>query len=176
MKNLQQLIKNNKLNYVNADINVENFPYNGLHGPVDIIHFNKTISKNQVLKKLDDEGYRPATLYEVLTWAEKKWNGEDIVVALGSVWQSLGGRRDCPYLYRYGSERNLYLGWFDGDFDGICRFGAVRKSFDARTLSASSSLVLPATKMGRWAKRVIRQSERIGKDIQKLREIIDQEP
>ena len=46
----------------------------------------------------------------------------------GSVWQNLNGNRNCPYLNRNGSKRNLNLNWIDNDFNEICRFAAVRNS------------------------------------------------
>lgn len=46
----------------------------------------------------------------------------------GSVWQNLNGNRNCPYLNRNGSKRNLNLNWIDNDWNEICRFAAVRNS------------------------------------------------
>ena len=47
----------------------------------------------------------------------------------GSVWQNPNDNRNCPYLNRDGSKRNLNLNWIDNRWNGRCRFAAVRKSF-----------------------------------------------
>ena len=45
----------------------------------------------------------------------------------GSVWQNSNGNRNCPYLNRNGSKRNLNLNWIENDWNDNCRFAAVRK-------------------------------------------------
>jgi hypothetical protein len=72
---------------------------------------------------MDEIGYRPATLAEVLALRVAK---QFPIVALGSVWQFPGGRR-VPCLDWDGSERSLDLGWFESGWRVIYRFAAVRK-------------------------------------------------
>ena len=76
------------------------------------------------------QGYRPATLTEMLVWAKEVWDGSGTIVALGSSWSCLD---DCgcrvPYLYVDGSERELYIPWNNPAhrWQAASRFLAVRK-------------------------------------------------
>ena len=122
---LKSLLKPLKLDYINPYITDENFPDNKKRGKVELIHFNEFLSTGEVLKMLDDKGYRPATLHEMLVWA-KDWKGE-IVVALGSVWQSLNSGRSVGFLSSGGGESWLSMSYYDGDWGVDCRFAAVKK-------------------------------------------------
>ena len=76
-----------------------------------MFNFGEELSTEEVLiKRIDEAGFRPATLYEMLKWADKNWNRKDCVVAFGSSWVDQRGRRFVPFLYGYGSERSLSLG------------------------------------------------------------------
>ena len=65
---------------------------------VEIFHFGKKMTSEEVIAELDKKGYEPASIYELLEYAEKDWNGKDLVVALGSVWRDLRGHRRVPDL------------------------------------------------------------------------------
>ena len=134
---LKQLIKANEFTYVDDDITPAHFPPQGKVGTVELIDFKKRISTDNALKKLDAQGCRPATIYELLTWSQKNWNGKDLVIALGSVWQDADGSRLVACLYEYASKRNLDLRWFGNDWYGLGRFAVVRKS-GSRTLEPST--------------------------------------
>jgi hypothetical protein len=60
---------------------------------------------------IDQKGYRCATIAEQLAYAKAKWNGKDLVVALGSSWMDPDGRRFVPCLCEGGAGRELYLNW-----------------------------------------------------------------
>ena len=122
---LKSLLKPLKLDYISPYITDKNFPDNKERGKVELIHFNEFLTNEEVLKRLDDKGYRPATLHEMLVWA-KDWKGE-IVVALGSVWQSLNGGRSFGFLSGGGGERSLYLEYCGNHWDGPYCFAAVKK-------------------------------------------------
>jgi hypothetical protein len=96
---------------------------------VQLIHFNKTMSTDQVLAELDNMNLKPAGAQECLSFGEKypDIQREFPIAFLGSVWQDLGGNRFCPCLGRSGSGRSLGLFWVGGDWIGICRFAAVSK-------------------------------------------------
>ena len=127
MNTLQNLIKKHKFDWVNSNITSAHFPDSGERGKdYKLFHFDKQISSEDVIKEIEKENYRPCNLYELLEW--KDWNGEDTVVALGSVWRDFGGSRRVACLYSGDSERRLSLGVWDGDWDGYYRFLAVRKS------------------------------------------------
>jgi len=134
---LEQLIKAVKLDYVNSDITSEHFPIKGTPAGISemkLLHINRIISTKDVLKNIEEKGYRPATIYELLVFAEKKWNGKALVVALGSVWWHRNGRRFVACLDRDGGKRLLYLSWFEGDWRAIYRFLVVPISSGAGTL------------------------------------------
>jgi len=140
MTNLKTLLKDIKLDYVNIFITEINFPPPEKIGEVEIIHFGEYLTTEEVEKKLDDKGYRPANIYELLTWA-KDWNGKDWVVAFGSRWQGPSGHWGVPCLRRDGAGRGLGLYWVDGWWAGFFRFAAVSKSLKPLDTSSLESRV-----------------------------------
>jgi len=134
---LQQMIAVGKYDYANSDINSNNFPITG-NGKqeviVELVHYGRDMTTDDVLKDLESKGMRPAILPELLslgaTYSEKQCEKqcEFPIVALGSVWRHRFGFRDVPCLSRYGSERGLDLRWDDVRWLGRCRFAAVRKA------------------------------------------------
>lgn len=137
MKTLKQLIKENNFYYVNSYITEDNFPIpeNIEEVEYDIVDFNRYIVSEDAIKELSKDGYRPATLYDLLAW--KNWNNSDFVVALGSVAEVDGSRR-VPCLNEDFSGRRLGLDWFDGDWNDDCRFLRVR-NLDSKSLSTGHS-------------------------------------
>jgi hypothetical protein len=144
MKTLQQLIQEKNFDYVNSNITDTLFPIPTMEEEVeyDLVHLNKYISSEDAIKELSKDGWRPATLYDLLKY---DWNGTDWVVALGSV-AGVGGIRLVPCLFRRGSERRLNLSWFRGGWGSICRFLRVRtlplKSSENQALGHSEILTL----------------------------------
>jgi len=47
----------------------------------------------------------------------------------GSVWRNPNGNRNVACLDRNDAKRNLNLNWCENDWNDICRFAAVCKSF-----------------------------------------------
>ncbi len=130
---VESLVINGKYDWKNDAITGKNFPTTR-KGEADLVlelvHFNKVLTSEEVLKELDKKGLRPAELHELLTFGEKY---PDIqrqfpVIALGSLLRGWGGDRGVPYLYRFGGERGLDLYYFDNRWIEFCRFAAVRKS------------------------------------------------
>lgn len=124
-------IKAGSYDWKNDDITSEHFPSQEAgtkEATVDLFHYGKDMSTDEVLADLDKQGYRPATLKELLALGEKHpdLQREFPIIALGSVWRRPDGRV-CPYLDRDGSERGLSLRWIDRRWDDDCRFAAVRK-------------------------------------------------
>lgn len=129
-------IKDAGFAYVNSDIDkFEDVPSRSTNHKV--FHFNRSITSEEAIKEIEKEGCVPANLSELADWhMENKKNG-DWVVALGSV-AGVDGPRLVPCLGEAGSGRKLGLGWFGIDWDGVCRFLAVRlgsKSLDTSALS-----------------------------------------
>ena len=125
-------IKAGKYDWKNDDIMSKNFPSQETgtrEATVELFRYGKDMSTDEVLAELDKQGYRPATLKELLAIGEKHpdLQKEFLIFALGSVWQSPRVDRGCPYLGRGGSLRSLGLGWIGGRWCGRCRFAAVRK-------------------------------------------------
>lgn len=118
----------------NDDIVEKNFP-NQAHETgeqnlqVKLYHFGKDMSSEDVVSAMDKDGFRPATLRELLAYAVKNPDEQRKypIVGLGSVW-SHGDRRGVPYLDLGGYERGLGLPWWSSRWFGRSRFLAVRKS------------------------------------------------
>ena len=129
---VKQAIEFGNYDWVGGDISQKNFPTKR-KGNVDIIlkliHFNRDISTDQVLEELDQMGYRPAELIELLAFGEKypQVQREFPIIALDSVWQAIGGAHYAPGLSGPGSERALGLGCVQRDWDKTWRFAAVPK-------------------------------------------------
>lgn len=125
---LQSLIKKFKFDWVNSEITDENFPQQDgdeLTKEYKLYNFGKSISSEYAIREMEKDGYKPATARNLLKW--KGWNGKDWVVALGSVWPGLFGRRYVLVLYSLDSRRRLGLNRFELDWVGPFRFLAVRK-------------------------------------------------
>lgn len=134
--NLAQMIAAYQFRFVNPNITEANFPFSGPVADVanmltltqkDLGGQNMTTSEIEVV--VDQKGYRLATLAEQLAYAKEKWNGRDLVVALGSSWVSPDGYRFVPCLYEDGAGPELYLrcdhprlSWHE-----VCLFLVVRK-------------------------------------------------
>ena len=118
----------------NDDIVEKNFP-NQAHETgeqniqVKLYHFGKDMSSEDVVSAMDKDGFRPATLRELLAYAVKNPDEQRkySIVGLGSVW-SRGDGRGVPCLSLSGRGRGLGLGWWGGGWRGYCQFLAVRKS------------------------------------------------
>src|SRR3990167_9220527 len=127
MKTLKQLIKDGKFNYVNSDITEEHFPSEKIRGKVKIFPFDRSISSKDAVKEMAKEGYEPANIYELLEYAEKDWNGKELVFALGSVWH-YRGVRFVAFLWDDSGRRSLNLDWFGDDWSSRYRFAVVYKT------------------------------------------------
>lgn len=140
---LKKLIDSIKFDYVNSDINDTNFKYEKSTAKVELYNAGKSITSEEAIKEMADKGLRPATLTELLQWAEENpkeaFNENYYIVALGSIWMDRGGDRFVPCLGIWGGKRGLGLDWFELRWDDDCRFAAVSIS-DPKTLG--SSLIL----------------------------------
>jgi len=92
----------------------------------EYLYFNNT---EEVLKRLDEMSYRPATVAELLAFGAKypgKQKGPPIV-ALGSVFRSPDGNRRVAYFDWDNPRRCLDLHWARCSWPTYFRFLAVRK-------------------------------------------------
>ncbi len=88
-RTLKDAIKVGKYYWKDENITEKNFPTSKeLFGIKDMVlfHFNENISSENASKKMDEAGYRPATLMELLTIGEKypEIQCEFSLIALGS--------------------------------------------------------------------------------------------
>ena len=140
--NIQKLIKPLKFTYVNSNITDSNFPDDGRRGKeLKIFKFTDYWTTEQGIEKMKSEGYRPATVHELLLWLEKNWNGLDWIVALGSIYR---GRVVCADGSTVG--RDLGLGSTGGRWRsdyfllGVAEYPS--EALNSSTLKLSDTLPL----------------------------------
>lgn len=138
---LEAAIKSGNYDWKNDDINDKNFPSKrsgSAELDIRLVHFNKDMSYEDILKELDKMSLRPAELPELLALGAKYPDEQRKypIVAMGSMWRGYGGRdgeiwRIVPSLWNNRGRRGLSLdchstgsecGW-SVDF----RFAAVSK-------------------------------------------------
>ena len=129
---LDQMIEAGKYDCWNDSITAENFPIEGngtVNTEVVLVHFDRDISSENAIKKMEQMGLEPAKTEHLLAYGALAWQRDPkLIVALGSSWVSPGGDRDVPCLDGYFGDRRLDLYWFGGDWYDGWRFLAVRKS------------------------------------------------
>ncbi|MFH1286602.1 MAG: hypothetical protein ABII02_02525 [Candidatus Magasanikbacteria bacterium] len=139
-QSLAQMIEAGSYDWVNSNIIETKFQSQG-SGQVEIevvlVHLNKVVKSEEVLRELDRQGLRAATLQELLALgaAHPELQRQFPILALGSSWRDPDGFRYVPYLGRYGDERDLDLHWFEYGWHEVYRFLAVRQSFHSPVMS-----------------------------------------
>lgn len=142
-KTIKQAIKAGKYNWFNNNINSQNFPESEAKKSIastqqksqvstqivliPLNRTNRTVATNEVLKELDQKGYRPANLYELLALGAQHPDLQrtNWIVGLGSSWTDSWDGHWVPCLDRYDAERHLYLGWSDSGWGGGWRFAVI---------------------------------------------------
>jgi hypothetical protein len=123
---LSSLIKQAKFDWVNNSITDILFKTpKEISTDFKLYHFNRYISSEDAIKEMEKDGYKAVNAWELIKYAIEGWNRNDLVIGLGSVAE-VDGARYVPYLDRGGSERSLYLDYWDDDWDSYCRFLGVR--------------------------------------------------
>ena len=131
---LVEAIAEGAFDWKNDDITSKNFK-NADHEKgeatlkVKLFHFGRDMSSEDVVKEMDKDSFRPATLRELVAFAAKFPDEQRkyAIVGLGSVMER-DGDRDVPCLDLLGHERGLDLSWWGGGWGGYYRFLAVSKS------------------------------------------------
>ena len=132
---LAEMIAAGKYDRKNDDINEKYFPIPKIPaGPVkvalnlELVHFNRFISSDEVIAELKKRGLLPATLPELLAFgvAYPEKQREFPIVALGSVRQDWHGR-SVPCLWGLSGGRHLDLLYFEVGWHDFYRFLAVRE-------------------------------------------------
>lgn len=127
---IDELVKQGNYDWANDSINDRNFKADEMHQTeVFLKHFGQSMSTEAVLKALDADGLRPATMSELLEFGIRypELQRQFPIVALGSFWQSPDGNRFVGCLFYCVGQRRLLLRWLDHDWHGNYRFAAVRK-------------------------------------------------
>ena len=129
---VEDMVKLGKYDWTNSDITSEHFPVTRQgksEVEVELVHFDRVMSSNDVLRELDKQGYRPADLRELLDFgaAYPEEQRKYPIAALGSVWQLPNGRRRVADLVGSAGYRGLGLDWLEDDWNEFWRFLAVRK-------------------------------------------------
>ncbi len=128
---LEAMIAAGRYDWANSDITAKRFPVEG-EGKVTkkakLYHFNRSMTSEEVIRELDKQGKRPATIEELLAFGAQhpEIQRQFPVVALGSSAE-VGGCRYVAYLRRFGSLRHLLLRYWNGDWRGCYRFLAFDK-------------------------------------------------
>ncbi|KKU94875.1 MAG: hypothetical protein UY24_C0007G0001 [Parcubacteria group bacterium GW2011_GWA1_48_11b] len=133
-RSVEDGVRAGRYDWANSDINSRNFPTERkgvAEVVVELIHYNKTMTSEQVLADFKERGLKPAPLEVGLALGIEKPNlqREFPIVLLGSGWRSGDGRRFVPCLSGWGNDgRGLGLGCFESDWSEFYRFLAVRES------------------------------------------------
>lgn len=130
MLTFKEFIAAGKYDWVNETIKEVNFPMaEGFAFGLEpkLYHFNRLISSEEAIKEMEKDGFRPATIWDLLDYGAKnpELQRQFPIVALGSVAR-MGDGRDVAYLGGGDAERILSRVWFGGDWRGFSRFLAVR--------------------------------------------------
>ena len=131
-KTVEDLTAEGKYKWSNSDVTSEKFPRpeNGTRSErkIALFHFGKEMTSEQVIAEMDKEGFRQATIHELLALgiAQPELQKDFPIISLGSVCV-LNGRRLVAILYENAGYRGLRLSWFDLGWSGHCRFVGVRK-------------------------------------------------
>ncbi len=115
-QNLAGMIADARLVYVNPGINEQNFPFARPVAEVaqmrifthEDLGAQDPMTTAEIKVAADRQGWRPATLAELLVYAKDAWNGEDPVVALASAWlepHAPPGYCSAPYLFKSEGRR-----------------------------------------------------------------------
>ncbi len=133
MRPLSKAIALGRFNGYNDDITSERFPPNTNECGVEfatmrLFSFGRYVSSDDAVAAMTEEGFRPATLRELLSFAAQ-FPEEQLanpIVALGSVWESTI-HWHVPCLTGLNGRRDIYLYWLGLGWDDSWRFLA-RKS------------------------------------------------
>ena len=128
-KTVEELISEGKYDWSNDNITSKNFPLPE-DGKIEkrevrLFHFEKMMTSEEAIAEMDKEGYRPATIWELLGLG--RLQREFPVIVLGSVCV-VDGRRHVAYLYVLDGRHSLSLRWFDFGWGDYCCFVGVRSS------------------------------------------------
>jgi len=90
---------------------------------------DRTVTGTEALELLDEAGYRPANLVELLAFGKTfpDEGREFPILAIGQSWRDSFGDLVVPYLCGVDDGRGLSVLWLASGFDPRYRFLVVRK-------------------------------------------------
>lgn len=84
---IKDLAKPLDFTYISPAATDKNFPDDGIRGEIEIITMPGFYEISEALAELKKRGLKPATIHQLLIWAEAEWNKTDWIVAFGSQHQ-----------------------------------------------------------------------------------------
>jgi hypothetical protein len=137
---LNEMIKAGQYGSVSTDITEEYFPlpteYLGKRVLLlaKFFSYDKEMKSEVVEKNMQQDGFRPATIYELLALGvtQPQLKDEDCIIALGSVWINLKGilwregERGVPIIYLQENQVSLNLTSLDIKYPIFARFLGVK--------------------------------------------------
>lgn len=136
-RSLKDSIKAGAYDWVSESITEDNFPLSkGKQGKKEItfkfFHFDREIESKEVIKKMEEERYRPATLQELLAFGEAKpQSGKQFpIIALDSVWVDRDDYHRVARIWSLDIRRGLSLDYNRNNkrkWEKFYRFLAVQK-------------------------------------------------
>lgn len=127
-KTLAEMIRSGNYRWRDHAINNKHFQ-NKLSLNVKLIHYDKIMKLDAVIRNLKIRGLRPATLPELLAFGVKypEKQRRFRIVALGSTWKDSNGWRLVPSLDSDDFGRGLSLGFWSDLWGRGCYFLVVKK-------------------------------------------------
>ena len=90
-----------------------------------LFSFGSILNKKRFISKMEEEGYRPATIHEAIFFAKTypKLYEKFSIAALGSTWLDSGGCLRIPVVYK---NKGISQEYFNDRWKTSCRFLGVR--------------------------------------------------
>jgi|SRR3989339_35170 len=131
-KTVEELVVEGNYDWSDSNVTSKNFPRSE-EGTKDkkevaLFHFNKTMTSEDVIAEMKKDGYRPATIFELLALGvtQPELQRGFPIIALGSDC-TLDGSRPVACLCGSAGVRDLYLSWLGLDWSDRCRFVGLRR-------------------------------------------------
>lgn len=112
-------IKAGNYNWVNPDITEEHFPAEaeerGTKSQIfTLYHFSRYIESNDAIVEMNRDGYRPATIRELLAFGEANSEPQRrfSIIALSSIWVGQDSHHNVAYLDGFPDYYYLDLNWY----------------------------------------------------------------
>lgn len=127
-KTIQELIALGNYSYVNSSL-VEYFSVEKNSEKISLemktFSFSKEVEEDMIKKAMLEAGFRPATFFELLTYALSPEVGPEKIIALGSAYINEDGYGICSCLKK-GQEKELHPMWIDSYWDTSYSFLGVK--------------------------------------------------